>query len=156
MYHCLIVLCSWYWKKVVLHYVKLTNPLSFKLDFQKLDQHTRGQWLIHHDITWLCSIAIILQSNEFYHNFKIYVNVILKVMRFKYQLQFFLSLWMLSGPFELYWNTAIQFNHTPNKVWHEITYPFPNFFGFIVDVWEWVSNISSHFIMGIITNPCTD
>ena len=31
----------------VLPYVKLTNLLSFKLDFQKVDQHTGGKWLIH-------------------------------------------------------------------------------------------------------------
>ena len=28
-------------------YVKLTNLLWFKLDFQKVDQHTGGKWLIH-------------------------------------------------------------------------------------------------------------
>ena len=30
-------------KKNVFHYVKLANLLSFKLDFQKVDQHTGGQ-----------------------------------------------------------------------------------------------------------------
>ena len=34
-------------QKIVFPYVKLTNLLSFKLDFQKVDQHTRGKWLIH-------------------------------------------------------------------------------------------------------------
>ena len=34
-------------------------------------------------------------------------------------------------------------NHTPSKVWDEITYPFPNFNGATVEVWEWLSN-SSH------------
>ena len=36
----------WNNKKVVFPYVKLTN-LQFKLDFQKVDQHTGGKWLIH-------------------------------------------------------------------------------------------------------------
>ena len=34
-------------QKVVFLYVKLTNLLSFKLDFQKVDHHTGGKWLIH-------------------------------------------------------------------------------------------------------------
>ena len=34
-------------KKVVLHDVKLSNPLSFQLDFQKVDRHTGDKWLIH-------------------------------------------------------------------------------------------------------------
>ena len=34
-------------KNVVCPYVKLTNLLTFKLDFQKGDQHTGGKWLIH-------------------------------------------------------------------------------------------------------------
>ena len=28
-------------------YVKLTNPLSFQIDFQMVYQHTGGKWLIH-------------------------------------------------------------------------------------------------------------
>ena len=34
-------------QKSVFHYVKLTNLLSFKLYFQKVEQHTWGKWLIH-------------------------------------------------------------------------------------------------------------
>ena len=34
-------------KKFFLHYVKLTNNYHFKLDFQKVGQHTGGKWLIH-------------------------------------------------------------------------------------------------------------
>ena len=34
-------------QKSVFPYVKLTNLLSFKLDCQKVDQHTGGKWLIH-------------------------------------------------------------------------------------------------------------
>ena len=35
----------------------------------------------------------------------------------------------------------------PNKVWVEITFPFPNFNGATVDVWEWTSNFIPLFIM---------
>ena len=31
-------------------------------------------------------------------------------------------------------------NHVPNKVWDEITYPFPNINGATVEVWEWMNN----------------
>ena len=34
-------------EKVVLNYAKLPNHYHFKLDFQKVDQHTGGKWLIH-------------------------------------------------------------------------------------------------------------
>ena len=34
----------------------------------------------------------------------------------------------------------------PSKVWDEITYPFPNFNGVTVEVWEWISNFIPHFI----------
>ena len=33
-------------QQIVFPYVKLTN-LHFKLEFQKVDQHTGGKWLIH-------------------------------------------------------------------------------------------------------------
>ena len=39
----------------------------------------------------------------------------------------------------------------PSKVWDEITDPFPNFNGTIVEVWEWVSNFIPHIIMEVIT-----
>ena len=47
-------------------------------------------------------------------------------------------------------------NHMLSKVWDEITYPFPNFNGFTVEVWEWVSNFILQFIMGVITCPYWD
>ena len=33
--------------KINPQYVKLINQLSFKLDLQKVDQHTGGKWLTH-------------------------------------------------------------------------------------------------------------
>ena len=42
----------------------------------------------------------------------------------------------------------------PNKVWSEITYPFPNFNGCTIEVWEWICNFILYFILDIITNPC--
>ena len=41
---------------------------------------------------------------------------------------------------------AWKSNHTLCKVWDEITYAFPNFNGCTVDVWEWISNFTTHFI----------
>ena len=38
-------------------------------------------------------------------------------------------------------------NHMISKVWGEITYPFPNFNGATVEVWEWISNLIPHFMM---------
>ena len=54
----------------------------------------------------------------------------------------------LLGPLSL---TQINFlvwisNHMPNKVWDKIIYPFPNFNGCTVKVWEWISNFIPQFI----------
>ena len=40
-----------------------------------------------------------------------------------------------------------------NKVWDEITYTFPNFNGFTIEVGEWVSNFIPKFIVTVITYP---
>ena len=46
--------------------------------------------------------------------------------------------------------------HMPNKVWDEITYPFQNYNGATVKVWEWKSHFIPHFIMDVIIYPCQD
>ena len=33
--------------RFIIHYVKPTAQLLFRIDFQKVDQHTGGKWLIH-------------------------------------------------------------------------------------------------------------
>ena len=48
---------------------------------------------------------------------------------------------------ELTWIPAWINIHMPSKVWDEITYPFPNFNGATVEVWEWISNYIPHFMM---------
>ena len=40
------------------------------------------------------------------------------------------------------------------KLWDEITYPFPNFNGATVEDWEWISNFIPHFTGCEITYPC--
>ena len=42
------------------------------------------------------------------------------------------------------------------KLWEEITYPFPNFNGCTVEVWEWIWNFLPHFIMNVFTYLCWD
>ena len=41
---------------------------------------------------------------------------------------------------------ALETNHIPLKVWDEITYPFPNFNGAVVEVWEWTSYFIAYFL----------
>ena len=41
----------------------------------------------------------------------------------------------------------------PCKVCYEVTYPFPNSICCIFEVWEWIGNFISHFIMDIIAFP---
>ena len=47
-------------------------------------------------------------------------------------------------------------NRIPSKVCDEITYPFPNLNGCIVEIWERKSNFTPHFIVHVITYPCWD
>ena len=42
-----------------------------------------------------------------------------------------------------------------SKVWDEITYPFPNFNGTTIEVWEWISNSIPHFMIYVIAYPCS-
>ena len=47
------------------------------------------------------------------------------------------------GPFHWYGLTLFPAwisNYIHHNVWVEITYPFPNFNGYTVEVWEWISN----------------
>ena len=47
-------------------------------------------------------------------------------------------------------------NHMSSKVWDKINYPFLNFNGCTVEVWEWVNNFIPHLIMDVIIYPCQD
>ena len=47
-------------------------------------------------------------------------------------------------------------NHTHHNVWDEITYPFLNFNGATVEVWELISNFIPHFTEHMVTYPCWD
>ena len=56
--------------------------------------------------------------------------------------------WPTWGPF--YWH-VLNFcstrigNHMSSKIWGEITYPFPNCNGCTLEIWEWISNLISHY-----------
>ena len=66
---------------------------------------------------------------------------------------------MIRGPFYQHVLTLIpawRSNHMPSKVWDEITYPFPNFNGVTIEVWELISNSIPHIIMSVITYPSWD
>ena len=42
-------------------------------------------------------------------------------------------------------------------VWDEITYPFPNFNGATVEVWEWISSFMDMWLLihaGVKVKPC--
>ena len=47
-------------------------------------------------------------------------------------------------------------DHMPSKMWDEIMYTFPNFNSYTIEVWEWISNFITHFIMDVITCPFWD
>ena len=45
-------------------------------------------------------------------------------------------------------------NYIHYDVWGGITYPFPNFNGCTIEVWEWMINFVQHFIGNVISYPC--
>ena len=50
-----------------------------------------------------------------------------------------------------------QVNTCPGKkVWDEITLTFPNFYDAAVEVWEWISYFTPHYMMDVIPYPCRD
>ena len=58
------------------------------------------------------------------------------------------------GPFYKHGSTLIPAwisNHMLSILWDGIGYPFANFNGFTVEVWEWISNFISHYVMNVIT-----
>ena len=60
----------------------------------------------------------------------------------------FKTVWL---PFYYYRLTLIPAsisNYSHDQLWDKITYPFPNFNGATVEVWEWISN-STHFLLGM-------
>ena len=58
---------------------------------------------------------------------------------------------ILQGQLLLTWiNFNLSMDHMISKVLGEINYPFPNFNGCTVEVWEWISNFIPHFIMEAI------
>ena len=57
-----------------------------------------------------------------------------------------------TGPLILTWiSSSIWY-----KMWIEITYPFSNFKGATVEVWEWISNFIPHFSWHVIACPYWD
>ena len=59
-------------------------------------------------------------------------------------------------PRSLTWITfnPLWISHSPIIVWDEITYPFPNFNGCILELWQWKSNFILHLSGHAITYPC--
>ena len=63
------------------------------------------------------------------------------------------------GPLLLTWfnlNPSMDNVYIHCKVWDEFTYPFLNFNGCTIEVYEWISNFIPHVIEHVITYPCWD
>ena len=67
--------------------------------------------------------------------------------------QHFASIAWLMGPVLLTWfnlNTSMNKYHIPSNVSYEIMYPFPNFNGCAVVVWEWISHFNPLIMIVVI------
>ena len=63
------------------------------------------------------------------------------------------------GPLLLTWMNLIPAwtsNHIPSLASNDITYPFPNFIGCTVEVWEWLNDSIPYFIIDVIVYPRWD
>ena len=43
-------------------------------------------------------------------------------------------------------------DHKRYEAWDRIIYPYPNFNGATVEVWEWINHFIQHFTKHVITN----
>ena len=57
---------------------------------------------------------------------------------------------------EICFDTVWTSKYIHNKLRDEITYPFPNFNGCTVEVWEWVSKFIPYFTGTLIAYICWD
>ena len=64
------------------------------------------------------------------------------------------SFYISQGSYEHSFIPAWICNHIHYKMSSEITYPFPNFNGCTIEVWEWTSDFIPHFPGHVITYPC--
>ena len=63
------------------------------------------------------------------------------------------------GPFNLHGSILILAwisNHNHYQVWTEITYPFPDVNGAIIEAWEWMGYFMPHFTGYVIAYPYRD
>ena len=72
-------------------------------------------------------------------------KIIISQFKFAYPLESILLTW-INFNHRMYIN-----NHMPSKMWDEITYPFANFNGATVEVWEWINNYILHFMKDVVT-----
>ena len=107
------------------------------------------QWIFHFDEISLYCERIPVISRFHFSLFRDDIQYTTRIMDTVRVLLCFVVVWY-HGP--IAWIS----NHMASKVWGEIIYPFPNFNGTTVEVWEWISNFIPHFIMDVITYPCWD
>ena len=81
----------------------------------------------HHNLG--CASVVVTFGSLWYHDRKLYINS-------------FIPAWIS--------------NHIHYKLWDEITYPFSNFNGCTVDVWELINNFIPQFAVWVIIYPCWD
>ena len=121
---------------------------------------------VRHSSTYIILYLLLVKLNDFRHIFGKRCPKIHYTICFLYWIPVSLEIsseligsWWHHAPFYQHGLTLIparMSNHMCSHVWDEITYPFPNFNGFPIEVWEWMSNFIPQFIMDVITYPCWD
>ena len=116
--------------------------------------------LVKQTVTWF-NILQLCNSHKLNDCLKITVKLAL-IYEFTKEIStcsissWILTHWPLLVPYGAPFTNILAWisNYMPGNVWDEINYPFPNFNGCTIDVWEWISNLShSLYIMDAITYP---
>ena len=131
----------------------------FKLDFQKVDQHTGGKWLIHgtNNMAFTSGPVLINGINESisgdkegYQQVTPYTKKTAYIFHSRHSTDPKTCIpneWKQPNTQSIYWTILNRVNNQSHKE------SFPNFIGCAVEGWKWISNFIPHFMMDVITSP---
>ena len=105
---------------------------------------TLASWHLILPVTWLF-VQQLLKAKKRKHQ----SSALLPHMRGQQCRKYFLGIPLPCHGGEAFWGNYIHY-----KVWDEITYPFLNFNGYTVEVWEWIDNFIPCLTGHVITHRC--
>ena len=123
----------------------------------KLCQMRWTQWIarvVSKDVSWHIDTPLLThwihRSNLLKHRYEVRTTRQL-ISRFPpYQCKSYNDILGVLYQHGLIWIPPPISNYIHYNTWYEITYPFPNFHGTAVEVWEWIDNFVPHVTVHVI------